>query len=247
MSSAALPSVPVVPVPTAGGVPPVRRSTVVFQGKVSLPPWVDDLESFRRWAYSDDFPTTGWFSYLGGVIWVDPSREEFLTHNQVKGAYTITLGSLLRQIRTGRFVPDRMLLTNPAIGLSTEPDGLFFLWATLQSGRLRLLPGKKTGYMELEGTPDMALEIISETSVRKDDEILRDLYWKAGVTEYWLVDARGDSPKFDILRHTPEGYVATPAKDGWVRSEVFGCEFQLVRELDPLGHPEFFVNVRGKV
>src|SRR5262245_27911836 len=142
MSSAALPSVPSMPVPAppAPATPPVplvRRSTVVFQGKLALPPWVDDFESFQRWAYSDDFPTTGWFSYLGGVIWVDPSMEEFLTHNQVKAAYTATVGSLVRQIRTGRFVPDRMLLTNPAIGLSTEPDGLFFLWATLQSGRLR--------------------------------------------------------------------------------------------------------------
>lgn len=223
-----------------------RRSEVVVQGKVSIPACVDDLESFRRWAHLDTFPTSGWFSYLNGRIWVDVSMEEFFTHNQVKVAFTGTMVALLTQQPVGRFVADRMLLTNIAANLSTEPDGLFFLWATLQSGRLRLIPGKEEGFMELEGTPDMALEIVSKTSERKDKEILRELYWKAGVPEYWLVDARGNTPVFDILCHTPDGYLATPNTEGWLFSAVFGCEFQLVRQTDPLGHPQFVVNMRGK-
>src|SRR5256885_8764701 len=46
------------------------------------------------------------------------------------------------------------------------------------------------GYLELEGTPDMVLEVVSESSVQKDTKRLRQLYWQAGIREYWLVDAR---------------------------------------------------------
>ena len=33
-------------------------------GQVQIPADVVDLESFRRWAKSDEFPEHGWFSYL---------------------------------------------------------------------------------------------------------------------------------------------------------------------------------------
>ncbi len=237
MSTVALP-------PTQPLSPVSARAAVVVQEKAFIPGWIGDLESYRQWAHSDAYPQTGWISYLNGEIWVDMDMEELFTHNQVKWAYSGALFNVLQNNPLGRFVPDRMLLSNLAANLSTEPDGLFFFWATLQSGRIRMVPGKKEGYMELEGTPDMALEIVSQTSVRKDTEVLPKLYWKAGVQEYWLVDARKLEPKFDILRHGPDGYVNTAAVDGWLPSAVFGRQFQLVRQTDPLGHPLFVVNVK---
>jgi len=216
-----------------------RRSSVIIEDKACIPAWVDDLESFRRWAHSDDFPERGWFSYLNGEIWADLSMEELFTHNLVKMEYTTVLASLLRIVQLGYLVSDRMLLSNLAANLSTEPDGLFCFWATVQSGRLRLIEGAKGGYMELEGTPDMVLEIVSRSSVRKDTERLRDLYWRAGIMEYWLVDARGAAPRFDIFRHTKDGYVVTEAQDGWLWSKVFGQGFQLTQQTDPLGHPRY--------
>src|SRR5438445_8120132 len=223
---------------------PADRSPVVVQESVLIPGWINSLESYRQWAHSDDYPQTGWISYLNGQIWVDMEMEEFLTHNQVKLAYTGTLFMLLQSHPAGKLVPDRMLLTNLAANLSTEPDLLFFFWDTMRTGRIRLVPGKKEGYMELEGTPDMVLEIVSKYSERKDTKILRELYWKAGIAEYWLVDVRKDVPQFDILRHSPEGYASTDAVDGWFSSGVFGHSFQLVRQTDPLGHPLFVVNVK---
>jgi Uma2 family endonuclease len=222
-----------------------RRSHVIIEGRACIPGWVDDLESFRRWAYSDEFPERGQFSYLNGEIWVDLSMEELFSHNQVKGAFTFTILGVLEQTPSGRFVLDRMLLSNKATNLSTEPDGLFFFWETLKSGRLRLIEGAAKGYMELGGSPDMILEIISRSSVRKDTEKLRELYWRAGITEYWLVDARGSSPRFDILRHTKDGYVATEPEDGWLFSTVFGHAFQLTQQTDPLGHPLYKVQARA--
>jgi Uma2 family endonuclease len=224
---------------------PPRRCPVIIEEKACIPAWVVDLESFRRWAYSEEFPERGWFSYLNGEIWVDVSMEEFLFHNQVKSVYTSRLLWLLEQTPSGRFVPDRMLLTNTAANLSTEPDGLFFFWDTLKSGRLRLIEGVVAGFMELDGTPDMVLEIASRTSVKKDTEQLRELYWRAGISEYWLVDARGESLRFDIFRHDKDGYVATEPQDGWLFSKIFGRVFRLTRHTDPLGYPQFKLEARA--
>jgi hypothetical protein len=48
-----------------------RRSAVVIEEKVSIPGWVDDLASFRRWARSGEMPERGQFAYLNGEVWVD--------------------------------------------------------------------------------------------------------------------------------------------------------------------------------
>jgi Uma2 family endonuclease len=223
----------------------VLRASVSVTDDIVIPGWINDLESYRCWAYSDDYPQSGWVSFLDGQIWVDTSMEELFTHNQVKQAYNLAIGNILLNHPLGRFVPDRMLLSNVAANLSTEPDGLLYLWATMQSGRLRLISTKKrTGYIELEGSPDMVLEIISDSSERKDIKRLPQLYWKANIDEYWRLDVRDGALDFSILRRGAKKYVKTPVRSGWVRSKVLGHEFQLVRSNDPLGHPQFVVNVR---
>jgi Uma2 family endonuclease len=116
---------------------------------------------------------------------------------------------------------------------------LFFSFEALKCGKIRLVAGAEEGYVELEGSPDMVLEVISEGSVKKDKETLRDLYWRSGVLEFWLVDARGKEPLFDILVHTPDGYAATEPEDGWLFSKVFGRRFQLTVEKTALGLPSF--------
>ncbi|HUG89872.1 MAG TPA: hypothetical protein VML55_03500, partial [Planctomycetaceae bacterium] len=57
------------------------RAPVVIEDRVTVPSWVHDLESFRRWAKSDELPERGRFSFLDGEIWVDLSREQLFTHN----------------------------------------------------------------------------------------------------------------------------------------------------------------------
>ena len=229
----------------APGKRPLDATIVVADGNsISIPPGVCDLESFRQWAHSDEFPESGWISWLDGELWVDLSMEEFYSHNQVKGAFSLTLMGIAQRSSLGRYVLDRMRWTHPLADLSVEPDGLFFSWETQKSGRIRLIEGAVEGYMELEGTPDMVLEILSRSFEAKDTRILRDLYWKADVPEYWLVDARGDDPQFDILRRTVRSYRRTENKDGWLHSSVFGRSFRLVKQTDPLGHPDYLLNVR---
>jgi len=218
------------------------RPDVFVVADIVIPGWVVDLASFRRWALADVPESKRLASYLAGTIYVDPSMETLFTHNQVKGAFAITIANLLGPNPPGMFVHDRMLLTNAAADLSTEPDGLFFFWDTARSGRLTLTEGADD-IVELVGTPDMVLEVVSKGSVTKDVKTLRELYWKAEIPEYWLVDARSETPRFEILRHTACGYEAVESVDGWLASRIFERRFRIVRDTNPLGKPRFVVEV----
>ena len=98
---------------------------------------------------------------------------------------------------------------------AVKPDALFASTDAL-ADRVRILEGQKEGYVELEGSPDMVLEVVSDSSVRKDTERLRRDYWEAGIREYWLVDARTDPL---VLRY----YAATrPKATGLPRKKTAG-------------------------
>ncbi len=98
-------------------------------------------------------------------------------------------------------------------------------------------------YRELEEVPDWGLEIVSDHSVRKDTVFLREAYHRAGVPEYWLIDARGEDQSFQILLRRKTGYAASPIRDGWQRSKVFERSFRLERVLDEFGLWEYTLHV----
>lgn len=219
-------------------------SVVIIADQVRIPSWVNDLESFRRWSQSRDYPQRGWVSFLSGEIWVDMSMEQLFTHNQVKTQFTVVLGGLVEREELGYYFSDRTLLSNENANLSTEPDGTFCSFAAIEEKRVSLVEGIEEGHVEIEGAPDMILEVVSRHSVRKDTKILRNLYWRAGIPEYWLVDARKASLQFDILRWTERGYSAARRSQGWLKSKVFGRSFLLETKPDRLGNPQFFLRMR---
>jgi Uma2 family endonuclease len=220
------------------------NTVVVGDKSVHIPVWVVDLESFRRWVHSDEVPEKLRTCFLNGEVWVDMSKEQFIPHNQLKNDLSFALTGLIKAERLGRYVPDGMLLTNVEANLSAGPDGAFVSLQSMESGRVRLVEGKRGGQVELEGTPDMVLEVVSDSSVKKDTVTLRDLYWKAGIPEYWLVDARGEEMEFEILRYTAKGYVPTRKQAGWLKSPVFGKSFRLIRQTHEDGNPEYILEMR---
>jgi Uma2 family endonuclease len=102
-----------------------------------------------------------------------------------------------------------------------------------------LIEGKEGGFVELQGSPDMVLEVLSKSSEKKDRVLLKTAYWEAGILEYWLVDARKEPLQLDTFRCGPRGYIATRRQDGWVKSALFGKEFRLEVHPNESGHPEF--------
>jgi Uma2 family endonuclease len=118
------------------------------------------------------------------------------------------------------------------------------LHSSILSGRVRLIEGKEHGFVELEGSADMVLEVLSDSSEDKDLLILHRQYWEAQVREYWVVDARRDPLLFIIHRRGPKGFIAVRKQNGWSKSAVFGKSFRLVRQHDALGNPQFHLHVK---
>jgi Uma2 family endonuclease len=119
---------------------------------------------------------------------------------------------------------------------------MFLSYASMRDGRARL--ARRENSQEVIGFPDMVLEVISPTSEQKDTLLLRDLYWQAGIAEYWLVDPRRNALIFDILRRGPRGYAAARKLRGWIKSPVFGKSFRLSHKKDRLGLTGYRLQVR---
>jgi Uma2 family endonuclease len=215
--------------------------TIVIAEQFTIPDTVADHESFRDWVTSDDFPEKARVSYLDGKFWVDLPMER-LAHNQCKQEMTTVLSSLVESEDRGLACADGMLLSNLDVELSTQPDFMFISHESIESGRVTLLRGDDS--VEVMGSPDMTLEVISPTSVEKDTVDLRRLYWEAGVKEYWLVDSREKTFAFDILRHGAAKFIATRKQAGWAKSQVFGHEFKLTRETTKHGVSKFTLEMR---
>ena len=84
------------------------------------------------------------------------------------------------------------------------------------------------------GSPDWALEVVSEYSAQKDTRDLIAKYQQAGIPEYWLIDAPGEEIDFQLMIRGKKGDTAAP-QAGWHQSQVFGRRFRLDRKPHPLG------------
>jgi Uma2 family endonuclease len=198
---------------------------------------VTSLEAFRRWTDEPDFPEKGKIWWLRGKVWADMSSEQIFSHLEVKGAVFYALRAIVDDVDSGLMFTDGLLLTNKLADLSGNPDATFISHEALADGRVKLIKGKRGGYTEVQGSPDMVLEVVSDRSEVKDYRLLREDYFAAGVREYWLIDARQDPPSFEILRRGPKGFIATRKNAGWTSSAIFGKSFQLVMRKDRSGHP----------
>lgn len=118
---------------------------------------------------------------------------------------------------------------------------MFVANASFKDESVRMVEGAKQGYIELEGSSDMVLEVVSDSSAKKDYELLRVAYWKAGVREYWLVDARGERLEFQILKHGSKGLFLGSRGRRLDKSAVFKKSFRLIATKNHLGQPDFEV------
>src|SRR5262245_12023841 len=128
-----------------------------------IPAEVYDLERFRRWSQSDQFPERGRIDYLDGQVEVDLSPEDIHRHGTLKTEISSQLYALIQKTRRGIVLIDRSRVVSPAAGLSVEPDVVVVLDATVEAGRVREVPSARggTGVVELEGAPDLVVEILS--------------------------------------------------------------------------------------
>jgi Uma2 family endonuclease len=211
-----------------------------------IPPDAHTLAGFRAWSRSADFPEGARIAFIGGELFVDMSGDELETHNKIKSELTRVIGNLNVETQLGILYSDGAQVSNPAANLSVIPDAAFVSWASLETGRVRMVPreGAPGQFIELEGRPDLVIEVVSDSSVTKDTDLLRQAYHRSGIPEYWLIDARGESVDFQVLLHRRPGYALAPLRNGWRRSGLFGFRVRLERTPGRMGLWEYRLRLR---
>jgi Uma2 family endonuclease len=223
-----------------------RPKGIVIGGRVRVPASALTLNGFRRWVHSRRFPRHRRASFANGEVFLEMSPEDFRSHNSPKRDIAGFLWTFLREHPIGQLIVDGMLFVNEAADVSTEPDISFCLWESFEQGRVQLCELKKGSqrYVELHGSPDLVIEIISNSSVDKDSVTLRDAYHRAGIHEYWIVDARGPSLAFEVLHRQPHGYVsATSDEQGLRHSNVLARGVALWRHADRIGGWQYTLQI----
>lgn len=209
-----------------------------IEDRLRVPESVFTLEGYRAWLKSDVCPEGVRTSYVGGEVLIDMSPEALERHNKVKTAVTVGVALFVQDRDLGEVYSDRTLVTHESAGLSVEPDLTFVSWSSFETHRVRRVEnaGASRDYIELVGSPDLVVEIVSDASVRKDKSLLRDAYGRAEVREYWLIDARGSDVEFEILRNE-HGVLQAPAlRFSPQESHVLKGLWTLTRTTNRVGH-----------
>jgi len=226
-------------------------ATILFAEQLEIPLNIGSLAEFRQWVASADFPESGRIDFLQGGIEVDMSPEDLHTHGKVKIALVGALWQRIGAGELGELYADSSRVTCPQAGFSVEPDLVFVSNQALDSGRVRLVPkasGEPDRYVELDGAPDLVVEIVSDAAASKDTERLPGAYYTAGVAELWLVDARVDPLTFCIFHRGPSQVISAPlGPPGHQHSGALGCWFRLDRSRNRHGRLDYQLQAADRI
>lgn len=214
-------------------------ATVLLDQQIEIPT-IRDLADFRRWALSDEFPERGRIDYIAGRIEVDMSPEDFFTHGTLKSEVAAEIKDRVDELDLGHTLIAETRISSVPGDVSAEPDVVVITHAAFDEGRAKLVPkatGEPDRFVELEGAPDLVVEIVSDSSVKKDTQRLPAAYFAAGVRENWLIDARGAELAFTIHGRGADAFAPTaPDADGYQRSDVLDAAYDLQRSRHARGH-----------
>ena len=214
---------------------------------VRIPASARTLDGFVAWALSDEFPRRGRVSFLGGEIVIDMAAEEIQSHGKLKRRIGTALDNFVTAEDLGEVLPDGTLFRNEAAEVSHEPDLMVCTFDRLESQAVRYVePQPGSGrQVVVEGRPDLVVEIVSRSSVRKDTVDLRDRYFRAGVEEYWVIDARGMRLSFLLLTRGPADWQeSAPDEDGYRCSRVLDRRVRIERGTNRVGTAKYDLSLR---
>lgn len=122
------------------------------------------------------FPNDGnRYEILEGEVFVTPAPKT--KHQLISGNLFVLLESYVRAKKLGRvfFAPVDVVLSRTSV---VQPDLLY-----LSNDRMHLLTEKN-----VQGGPDLIVEILSEHTENHDRTVKMQLYQRNGVKAYWLID-----------------------------------------------------------
>ena len=151
------------------------------------------------------------YELLNGELIMSPSPREI--HQYISGNLYLVLGAFVRERSLGRgyFSPFDVVLSDTDV---VQPDLLF-----VSNERAAIITADN-----IQGAPDLVVEILSPATAERDRTIKLDLYAQHGVKEYWIVDPddktitvllRGES-RFEVSGIYREGQsLRSPTLEGF--------------------------------
>lgn len=196
-------------------------SIFLAEEQLEIPLEIGTLSEFREWTLSPEFPEKGRIDYIDGTIEVDMSPENVFFHGTIKVEFAAEILSRVKELKLGHVLCDCSRVSNVSASLSVKPDILVIAQESIDSGRVQLMPaasGVADSYVEIEGSPDLVVEIVSDGSEHKDTKRLKAAYFQAGVREYWIVDVRDDELVLQILCRGRDRYEPAAVAADWAAS-----------------------------
>jgi Uma2 family endonuclease len=115
------------------------------------------------------------YELLNGELILSPSPKEI--HQYISSILHIMIGTFVRERSLGKvyYSPFDVVLSNTNV---VQPDILF-----ISNERADIITSDN-----VQGAPDLVVEILSPASAERDQTVKLDLYARHGVIEYWIVD-----------------------------------------------------------
>ena len=159
------------------------------------------------------------YSYADLLAWDDNTRYELYdgrpvalaspsdVHQRISMALSVQLGSYLMGKKCNVYAAPFDVRLFEGQGDSTEDVD-----TVLQPDLMVVCDQNKVDRRGIHGAPDLVIEILSPSSARYDKLVKFNLYQRAGVREYWIVDASSKSVQVFTL------------KDGYYRAAAYGAD-----------------------
>ncbi|MBV8517386.1 MAG: Uma2 family endonuclease [Acidobacteria bacterium] len=146
---------------------------------------MESLAESTKLTYEDycDLPDDGKrYEIIDGELYVNPAPN--LKHQRVIVNLVLALGFFVRDHKLGDVyvAPTDVVLSKTDV---VQPDVLFI--TNENADRLTRA--------NVQGAPDLAIEVLSESNRRHDEVIKRKRYEGFGVAEYWIVD-----PELELVK-----------------------------------------------
>ncbi len=161
------------------------------------------FEEFIEWCDEDT-----WAEWVDGEIVLMPSPN--IDHQDCGSLLETVMRIYVEQNNLGKIVRAPFAMKMAAISRGREPDLLF-----VQRDRTHLITRNY-----LDGPADLAVEIVSPESTKRDREEKFAEYEAAGVREYWMFDPDHRKAEFYQLGEDGRYHRVEIGADGIYRSKV---------------------------
>lgn len=153
------------------------------------------------------------FTYRDYLQWPDDEKWELIDGV----AYNMTPApSLMHQNIVGNFfgILRNNLRNKPCTPFISPTDVVLSEYDVVQPDILVVCDKKKFTDANIQGTPDLVIEILSPSTALKDKREKKTLYEKHGVKEYIIIDA--------LEKYVERFYLKEDGK--YYGSDIFGCD-----------------------